>query len=316
VAPTLQGSVAAVCASSEKHVAKDEVGEAVVRQDHGLEGDAHAGPGHRQVSLIDKAQVDAVREKVGQVAAGAFGENFVVDGIDLLQVGMGTRLRLGGDVLIEISQIGKVCHDRCAIFQTVGECPMSDEGVFGRVLRGGTVRRGDAVRVENLVDRRTPQAAVVVVSDRCFRGETRDTAGEAVAALLEGGGIHIFDKVIVPDEQDEIRKALVHLCDERHADLVFTAGGTGMAPRDVTPEATAGVIDRPVPGLSEAMRMAAFGRVPKAVLSRGLSGMRGRSLIVNLPGSEKGASESIEILLPVLHHAVKMARGSVTDCGR
>jgi molybdopterin adenylyltransferase len=316
VAPTLQGSVAAVCAASKKHVVKDEVDEAVVRQDHGLEGDAHAGPGHRQVSLIDQAQVDAVRGRVGPLSAGAFGENFVVAGIDLLRVGMGTRLLLGGEVLIEVSQIGKVCHDRCTIFKNVGECPMQSEGLFGRVLCGGTVRRGDAARVEHLVDRSTPQAAVVVVSDRCFRGETRDTAGEAAAALLSDHGIHVFEKVIVPDEMDEIRRILAHLCDERGADLVLTAGGTGMAPRDVTPEATAGVIEKEVPGLSEAMRMAAFARVPRAVLSRGMSGVRGRSLIVNLPGSEKGAKESVEILLPVLHHAVEMLRGSVADCGR
>jgi len=231
-------------------------------------------------------------------------------------VGMGSRLRLGSDVLIEVSQIGKICHDRCSIYKAVGDCPMSSEGVFGRVLRGGTVRRGDAVTVQALVDRRTPQAAVVVVSDRCSRGETQDTAGEAVVALLAAGGIHTFEKVIVPDEKDEIQRVLVHLCDERGADLVLTAGGTGMAPRDVTPEATAGVVDRQVPGLSEAMRMAAFARVPKAALSRGLSGVRGRSLIVNLPGSEKGARESIEILLPVLPHAVEMLRGSVADCGR
>lgn len=158
--------------------------------------------------------------------------------------------------------------------------------------------------------------AVVVVSDRCYRGETKDTAGELLKKVLGENGFNVFEKLIVPDEKEEIKNALIYLCDERGSDVVFTAGGTGMAPRDVTPEATCEVIERDVPGLSEAIRMASFARVPRAILSRGISGIRGRSLIVNLPGSEKGAGESLEVILPVLGHAVETLRGSAADCGR
>lgn len=314
--PTPQGKLLAVCTSDRKNVAKDDVGSAVVREGHGLEGDAHAGPGHRQVSMIDSSQTRAVREKVGELKHGAFGENFVVEGIDLARVGAGSIVRLGKEVVVEVSQIGKICHDRCAIYMQVGDCPMSSEGVFGRVLKGGKVSRGDGVTVEKLVGHEVPQCAVVVVSDRCHRGETVDTAGELLGRILGEQGFNVLEKVIVPDEKDLIASALVHLSDERGADLIFTAGGTGMAPRDVTPEATRQVIEKEVPGLSEALRMTTMAKAPRSILSRGVSGMRGRTLIVNMPGSEKGVRESIEVLLPVLGHAVETLRGSVKDCGR
>jgi molybdopterin adenylyltransferase len=314
--PGRQGRIVAVCASARVHVAKDEVPAARVVENHGLEGDAHAGTWHRQVSFIDMAQVDIVRRRIPGIRHGAFGENFVVEGIDLGAAGPGTRLRLGSEVLVEVSQIGKICHDRCAIYNTVGDCPMSSEGVFGRVLRGGEVKRGDPALVERLVGRQVPQCAVVVASDRCSRGETDDTAGEILMTMLEGSGFHALEKVVVPDDREAIKGALVRLCDERGVDVVLTCGGTGMTPRDVTPEATREMIDREVPGFSEAIRMVPFAKVPRAILSRGLSGLRGRTLIINLPGSEKGARESLEVVLPALGHAVEMLRGSVRDCGR
>ncbi len=316
--PTLQlrGKLVAVCRSERKHVAKEEVPDAIVRENHGLEGDAHAGPEHRQVSMIDTIQTTLVREKGGESRFGAFGENFVVDGIDLRQVSPGSILRLGKDVVVEVTQIGKVCHDRCAIYQQVGDCPMSSEGVFARVICGGKVAAGDPVVVEKLVGRQTPQCAIVVVSDRCFRGETVDTAGELLKRILLEGGSNVLEKTIVPDEADAIAAALIHLCDERGADVIFTSGGTGMAPRDVTPEATRRVLEREVPGIGEAVRMTTMSRSPRSILSRGVSGIRGRTLIVNLPGSEKGVQESIAVILPIIGHAVETLRGVVKDCGR
>ncbi|MFH1434498.1 MAG: molybdenum cofactor synthesis domain-containing protein, partial [Pseudomonadota bacterium] len=290
--PTAQGKIAAICMSESKHVEKQEVAGARVKKDFGLEGDAHAGPGHRQVSIIDAGQVRLAAEKYGEIKSGAFGENFVVVGIDLQKVGMGSKIRLGDGVLVEVTQIGKVCHDRCAIYEKVGECPMSSEGVFGRVLEGGDVKKGDAAVVEKLVGRGAPQCAVVVVSDRCHRGETKDTAGELLCGILDESGFHAFEKVIVPDEKAKIAEALKFLCDERGADIVFTAGGTGMALRDVTPEATAEVIERDVPGISEALRMLTMAKAPRSILSRGVSGIRGRTLVINFPGSEKAVAES------------------------
>jgi molybdenum cofactor synthesis domain-containing protein len=164
------------------------------------------------------------------------------------------------------------------------------------------------------------QAAVVTVSDRCAAGLLRDTAGPAVAALLtQSLPVQIAWAGIVPDEIDQIAATLTDLC-ARKIDLILTVGGTGMARRDVTPEATLRVIERQVPGLAEAMRMASFPITPFALLSRAVAGTRGASLIVNLPGSAKAAVENLSSVLAVLPHAVKLLRGETAhqeeDAGR
>jgi molybdenum cofactor biosynthesis protein B len=137
---------------------------------------------------------------------------------------------------------------------------------------------------------------VITVSDRCAAGEAEDLSGPAVARLLEAAGIEVTNSHVIPDEADEIRALLR----EAGADLVVTTGGTGLGPRDVTPQATAQELDYQVPGLGEEMRRAGLASTPLSVLSRGLAGVRGRTLILNLPGSERGATESLAAVLPIL----------------
>lgn len=161
-------------------------------------------------------------------------------------------------------------------------------------------------------DRNTPltiQVAVLTVSDRCSSGAAIDTAGPAVERLLERElEAQIVQRRLVPDEQDTISQALIDLAD-RDCDLVLTVGGTGFGPRDVTPEATHAVIDRDAPGLAEAMRAASIAITPNAMLQRGVCGIRGRTLIVNLPGSERASQENLEVIVAVLPHAVNLLRG-------
>ena len=147
------------------------------------------------------------------------------------------------------------------------------------------------------------RAAVLTVSDAGSRGEREDSAGPAVAAVLEGAGFDVAERALLPDEQEQIAALLARWCDRGGLDLVVTAGGTGLAARDRTPEATASVLDYEVPGLAEAMRAAGRASTPFASLSRGRSGVRGRTLLLNLPGSERGARESIEAVAAVLRHA-------------
>jgi len=158
------------------------------------------------------------------------------------------------------------------------------------------------------------RAAVVTLSDRSFRKERPDASGPAVAEMLRSLPAEIAQQVVIPDEIPFIRRALLHLCDALGLDLVVTTGGTGVDPRDVTPDATREILDREVPGMAEAMRADSQKRVPTAMLSRAVVGIRGKTLIVNLPGSPGGARENLAVLLPVIPHAIGKIRGEGGDC--
>ena len=151
-------------------------------------------------------------------------------------------------------------------------------------------------------------AAVLTVSDRASRGEFEDRAGPAVAALLRAAGFEVAAPAVLPDDAERISAWLRARADEDDAALVVTAGGTGLTPRDRTPQATEAVLDYRVDGIAEAMRAASIAVVPTAMLSRAVAGVRGRTLILNLPGSERGATENLEVVLPVLAHAVAQLR--------
>ena len=156
-------------------------------------------------------------------------------------------------------------------------------------------------------------AQVITVSDRSFRGERPDGSGPVVRQLLEEAGYQVGEVVIVPDEQPLIEKALIKAAGEDIA-LIVTTGGTGFAPRDVTPEATLAVCQRLTPGIPEAMRTVSMAITPRGCLSRAAAGIRDRSLIVNLPGSPKAARENLEAVLGAIDHGLQMLRGGPADC--
>jgi MOSC domain-containing protein YiiM len=141
------GVVAAVCVSETRGVQKTPGTEVLLVPDHGVRGDAHAGDWHRQVSLLADEAAERMRAKGLAIGPGAFGENILTRGVDLVSIPVGGRIRIGAAVLLEVTQIGKVCHDPCAIYAQAGECIMPTQGIFCRVLRGGTVRPGDAIEV-------------------------------------------------------------------------------------------------------------------------------------------------------------------------
>ena len=312
----MKGIVTAVCASAHKGP-KEAVERGVLRAGHGMEGDVHAGTWHRQVSLLAEEQIQDMRQRSGmELPPGTFGENLVCS-VDLTALDLGRRLRVGPRAVLQVTQRGKECHTPCQIYHKVGECIMPNLGMFTRVRRGGEVAGGDEVATDPALDRH--RYAVITLSDRGAAGKRgTDASGAEACSLLEQGldNGHLLERVVLPDDRAAIERELVRLCDEEVTDLVVTTGGTGLSPRDVTPEATLAVIDRQIPGMAEAMRAAGLAFTPHAMLSRAVCGMRGQSIIVNLSGSPKAVREQLEVLLPVLPHAVQTASGVPMDCAR
>jgi len=159
------------------------------------------------------------------------------------------------------------------------------------------------------------RAGILVVSDKGWHGERLDKSGQTAKEAISKLNLDILKYEVVPDEADIISGKLIDWCDEGGLDLVLTSGGTGLSARDVTPEATLKVIDKTIPGLVEAMRMETMKIKPEAILSRAVAGSRGRCLIINLPGSPKAVKECLEVILPVLPHALDVLGGKVSECG-
>jgi molybdopterin adenylyltransferase len=157
------------------------------------------------------------------------------------------------------------------------------------------------------------KVGILTVSDKGARGEREDRSGPAIREMMEAAGGEIVRAKVVPDEQDEIRAALIQWSDEG-LDLILTTGGTGFSPRDWTPEATKAVLERETPGIAEAIRRAGMEKTPTAMLSRAAAGIRKSTLIVNLPGSEKAVRESLEAILPALPHGIEVLKGTASEC--
>lgn len=308
-------TIRAICLSKARGTQKEPVPAVRCIAGWGLEGDAHGGTWHRQVSLLSEEKIEAFRRAGAAVSYGDFGENLVVAGIDFSSLPVGTLLR-SGDVLLEMTQIGKECHNHCAIYQAVGDCIMPREGVFARVLCGGTLRVGDAMAVEERKGRRPYQAAVITLSDAGSRGERVDESGPTVAALLREAGFEVVEELLLPDGRQPLQGTLTRLADQRQVDLILTTGGTGFSPRDLTPEATLAVAERQAPGIAEAMRAASARITKRAMLSRAVSVIRGKTLIVNLPGSPKACRECMAVFMDTIPHGLDLLRGYGGECGR
>ncbi len=162
-----------------------------------------------------------------------------------------------------------------------------------------------------MIDKR---AGVLIVSDKASRGEREDRTGDVIVGILKENGFHVLEKRIVPDERDEIISALKEWSDIRSIPLIITSGGTGVSPRDVTPEATKDIIDYDIPGMGEAMRAKSLQITPNAMLSRAIAGVRKGSLIINLPGSPSGAKDNLLVVMPAIEHALLKISGDTSEC--
>lgn len=309
------GKVIAICTSPARGTQKHQVPAARFTVEWGIEGDAHGGNWHRQVSLLSADKIAAFNARGANVQPGAFGENLVVEGFDFRALPVGTLLRCG-DVLLEMTQIGKECHSHCEIYKRMGECIMPTQGVFARVLEPGEIRVGDEMEIQPRTEPRPWQAAVITLSDKGARGERRDESGPAIAKRLTEAGYEVVEQLLLADEAAPLKTQLMRLADQRQLDLILTTGGTGFGPRDITPEATLAVAHRNAPGIAEAMRAASLAITPRAMLSRAASVIRGKTLIINLPGSPKACMECMDVFLDTIPHAMGLLRGAVEDCAR
>ncbi|HIX16161.1 MAG TPA: molybdenum cofactor biosynthesis protein [Candidatus Hungatella pullicola] len=308
------GIVKAVCISEKRGTGKKPVAQGIFVENYGIEGDAHAGDWHRQVSLLSWNKIEEFNEKGASVSDGDFGENLIVEGIDFRSLPVGSRL-LCGDVILEMTQIGKECHSHCAIYHQVGDCIMPREGVFAKVIQGGRISPGDEMNMVLPDPKRKFQAAVIVLSDKGSRGERKDESGPAAAEKLVQAGYEVVESLLIPDEPEILKQNLIRLADSRQVDLILTSGGTGFSLRDQTPEATMAVADRNAPGIAEAIRSGSMAVTKRAMLSRGVSVIRKKTLIINLPGSPKAVRESLDLVLSQLDHGLSILRGSAGECG-
>ena len=301
----MHGILKAVCISREKGTVKNNIDRCEIIENHGLMGDAHAGSA-RQVSLLSEEAVNDFRQRCDdkvELLPGVFGENLLVSGFDLKRYPIGAIILIG-DVVLQLTQIGKTCHSGCEIMVKTGECIMPHEGVFAKVLKGGVVSAGDEVTIPY-------RAAVLTASDRSYRGEREDKSGPAIVKRLETAGYYVGSKLLLPDDEDGLADALTKVVDEERPDVIFTTGGTGLAARDRMPEATKRIADRDVPGIAEAIRAYSMKITPNAMLSRAVSVIKDSTLIINLPGSPKAVQECLDLVLPALEHGLGILRGEV-----
>ena len=273
----------------------------------GIARDAHAGDWHRQISLLADESVQRFTHAAGRkINYGEFAENITTKGLELVNTHPLDRLTIGG-VELEITQIGKECHgSSCAIFREVGNCVMPKEGIFARVLKNGIVKAGDNV----IYSPRVYRVLVITLSDRASRGEYSDRSGPKIEQLLSAffeteNWQFVIERKLIPDDADSL-KALLNQAGEDQIDIVITTGGTGIGPRDITPDVVKPFMDKEIPGIMELIRFKYGSLKPNALLSRAIAGVMKSTLVYTLPGSVKAVDEYMTEIIPTLRHSIYM----------
>ncbi|KAF0130999.1 MAG: molybdenum cofactor synthesis protein [Bacteroidetes bacterium] len=301
--------VVSVNISLQKGTVKQPV-EEINLYEKGVLGDAHSGNWHRMVSLLGTESFRKFEKDAGrQLAYGEFAENITTEGMILYEMAPFDQLHLG-DTVLEVTQIGKKCHGSgCAIYNEVGNCVMPKEGIFARVLNGGVVKAGDLITYHPKVFR----VMVITLSDRASSGEYEDLSGPEIQKQLipffELNRWQVnFEAQLIPDDPEQLKKLLTKAKTEKF-DMVFTTGGTGIGPRDFTPEVAKEFLDKEIPGIMEAIRLKYGIEKPNALLSRGVAGLMGETFVYVLPGSLRAIKEYMGEILKTLRHLLFMLNG-------
>jgi molybdopterin adenylyltransferase len=276
----------------------------------GVDGDAHSGHWNRQVSLLGMESIRKSEKVAGRkILAGEFAENITTEGMELWNLHPLDRFTCG-ETELEVTQIGKECHgNSCAIFKEAGNCVMPKEGIFCRVIKPGVIRPGDVMKFHPKVY----SIHIVTLSDRASRGEYEDKSGPAIRVLLEEFfTLHpapiTLHTSLIPDDPEQLRELLMHAREER-TDLVLTTGGTGIGPKDFTPDVVRPLLDKEIPGIMEMIRVKYGAQKPQALISRSVAGVMQQTLVFTLPGSVKAVHEYMAEIIPSIHHLISMLHG-------
>lgn len=291
--------------SEKKGIVKKPV-QRVLLDHNGIVGDSHAGIKNRQVSMLDRKSIALFEKSTGKkVRYGDFAENIT------LNLMPGTIAPLdcfrSGKVMLQVSQIGKTCHGKnCAIYTETGDCIMPTEGIFCRVLSGGELR------INNILDYnpRIFNIRIITLSDRASQGDYHDLSGQEITNLIndfmaEAGRAFTTAKTVIPDDKEMLESLIKKFLDEK-TDIIFTTGGTGIGPRDITPDVVRPFLDKELTGLIDYIRLKYGANNPRALISRSVAGVTGKTLVYCLPGSVNGVKEYMPEILKTLLHSIYM----------
>jgi molybdenum cofactor synthesis domain-containing protein len=301
----IQVTIKSLNLSEKKGTVKTPVGLVEITET-GVKDDAHAGHWHRQVSLLGTESLKKAEEQNNRTFQyGDFGENITTEGLELYKANILDRFQ-AGNVILEVTQIGKKCHKGCEIMKISGNCIMPVEGIFCRVIQPGELRVNDVLQYIP----RQIKIAVITLSDRAYKGIYEDKSGPYVIKMLndffgEANRPVTVEQILIPDDETMLENELNRAV-ENEVDIIVTTGGTGIGSRDITPDVVKRLLDKEIPGIMELIRYKYGSVKPNALLSRSIAGVKGKSLIYVLPGSVKAVNEYLTEIIPTLNHSIRM----------
>jgi molybdenum cofactor synthesis domain-containing protein len=276
----------------------------------GIEGDAHAGKWHRQISLLAVESIESFEGELGRkINYGEFAENITTHGLRVHKTKPFDRF-FSGDIEMEVTQIGKKCHgDNCEIFQLTGNCVMPKEGIFCRVITPGILKENDVLKYIP----KTFRIKVLTLSDRAFEGIYKDKSGPLIEKLSTDwfksqNYLVETSRTVIPDEKELLENELQTAINNNY-DIIFTTGSTGIGPRDIAPKIIAEFIDLEIPGIMDMIRLKFGAEKPNALLSRSIAGVKNKTLVFSLPGSTKAVHEYLSEITKILMHSFLMLHG-------
>lgn len=274
--------------------------------ENGVEHDAHAGDWHRQVSMLSTESIAKFAQQANRVIKpGEFAENLTITGMNLINTAPLDTFEID-DVLLEVTQIGKKCHgDNCAIFREVGNCVMPKEGIFCRVKQGGIITSG----VQGTYLPKVFKVHIITLSDRASKGIYPDLSGQRIQEMTEiyfdsKKRKYQIEKTLIPDDPKMLEELI--RASANNYDIVITTGGTGIGPKDFTPDVVKPLLEKEIPGIMDMIRMKYGQEKPNALISRSIAGVIGNTLVFCLPGSVKAVEEYMTEIHKVLEHLIYM----------